>query len=84
MHRYPVSPVGDLLRLKVRSSHPRSSHSAVSKTNNYKNNFQFVIKTLNQLLEELELKAKNKGIKGHNSTPINKLLSILNASEPIK
>ena len=38
----------------------------------------------NQQLEELELKAKNKGIKGYKNMPINKLLSILDASEPIK
>ena len=35
-------------------------------------------------LEELELEAKNRGIKGYKSMLINKLLSILDASEPIK
>ena len=37
-----------------------------------------------QSLEELELKAKSSGIKGYKSMPINKLLSILDASKPIK
>ena len=37
-----------------------------------------------QLLEELDLKAKNRGIKGYESMPINELLSILDASKPIK
>ena len=36
------------------------------------------------LLEELELKAKNKGIKDYKRMSIHKLLSILDASEPIK
>ena len=37
-----------------------------------------------QLLEELDLKAKNRGIKGYESMPINEFLSILDASKPIK
>ena len=37
-----------------------------------------------QLLKELELKAKHRGIRDYKSMPINKLLSILYASEPIK
>ena len=37
-----------------------------------------------QSLEELELKAKNRGVKGYRSMPINKLLSILDASKPLK
>ena len=32
----------------------------------------------------MELRAKNGGIKGYKSMPINKLLSILDLSEPIK
>ena len=36
------------------------------------------------LLEELELTAKNKGIKDYKRMSIHKLLSILDASEPIK
>ena len=39
---------------------------------------------LSQLLEGLELRAKNRGIKGYKGMLINKLLSILDASEPIK
>ena len=37
-----------------------------------------------QSLEVLELRAKNRGIKGYKSMPMNKLLSILDGSEPIK
>ena len=37
-----------------------------------------------QLPKELELKAKNSGTKGYKSFPINKLLSEVDASEPIK
>ena len=37
-----------------------------------------------QLLKELELKAKHRGIRDYKSMPLNKLLSILYASEPIK
>ena len=36
------------------------------------------------LLEELELKTKNKGIEDHKSMPIDKLWSIIDASEPVK
>ena len=39
---------------------------------------------LSQSLEELELKAKNRGIKGYENMPINKSLSIVDESEPIK
>ena len=39
---------------------------------------------INLSLNELELKAKNRGIKGYKSMPKNKLLSILDASGPIK
>ena len=35
-------------------------------------------------LKELELNAKNRGIKGYKSMSIDKLLIILDASEPIK
>ena len=44
----------------------------------------FDIKISSQSLEELELKAKNRSIKGYKRMPINKLLNILDASEPIK
>ena len=37
-----------------------------------------------QLIKELELKAKKRGIKGYKSKPINKLLSIFNAPESVK
>ena len=37
-----------------------------------------------QSLEELELKTKNRDIKSYKSMPMNKLLSILDGSEPIK
>ena len=39
---------------------------------------------LNLSLKELELEAKNRGIKGYKSMSIDKLLSILHVSEPIK
>ena len=39
---------------------------------------------LNLSLKELELKAKNSNIKGNKSISIDKLLSLLDASEPIK
>ena len=39
---------------------------------------------LNLSLKEFELKAKNRGIKGNKSISIDKLLSILDASEPVK
>ena len=35
-------------------------------------------------LKELELKAKNKGIKDYKSMPANKLLSMLDATKTIK
>ena len=37
-----------------------------------------------QSLEGLELEAKNRGIKSSKSMSINKFLSILHASEPIR
>ena len=37
-----------------------------------------------RLLEELELKAKNKGIEGYKSMPIDTLWSIIDATEPVK
>ena len=39
---------------------------------------------LNFTLKELELKAKNRGIKGYKSTPIDKLLSIFDKSVQVK
>ena len=39
---------------------------------------------LNLSLKELEVKAENRGIKGYKSISIDKLLNILDASEPIK
>ena len=39
---------------------------------------------LKLLLKELELKAKNRGIKDYKSVSIGKLLSILDKSEQIK
>ena len=39
---------------------------------------------LNLLLKELELKAKNRGIKDYKSMSIDKLLSIIDASVSIK
>ena len=42
------------------------------------------IRTLNLSLKELEIKAKNRGIKDHKSLSIDKLLSILNKSEQVK
>ena len=42
------------------------------------------IKMSSQSLEELELKTKNRDIKSYKSMPMNKLLSILDGSEPIK
>ena len=39
---------------------------------------------LNLLLKELELKAKNRGIKGYKSMSIDKLLSTLDKSEKAK
>ena len=39
---------------------------------------------LNLSLKELELETKNRGIKGYKSMSIDKLLSILHVSEPIK
>ena len=39
---------------------------------------------LNMSLKELELNAKNRGIKGYKSVSIDKLLSILDKSEQVK
>ena len=53
----------------------------------YLKNFFFLflhIRILNLSLKELELKRKNRCIKGYESMSIDKLLSILDASEPIK
>ena len=69
----------------LESSHLRSSHVRSHHLRSYTNNFSlYDIKMLSQLLEELELKAKNRGIKGYESMPINKSLSIVDESEPIK
>ena len=42
------------------------------------------IKMLNLSLKELELKAKNRGIKDYKSMSIGKLLRILNTPKPIR
>ena len=42
------------------------------------------IKVLNLSLKELELNVKNRGIKDYIRMSIDKLLSILDATEPIK
>ena len=79
----------DLLKLSkttnLRSRFLESSHLRSSHLRSYTNNFSlYDIKMLSQSLEELELQAKNRGIKGYENMPINKSLSIVDESEPIK
>ena len=59
----------------LRSSHLRSSHSALTKTKNY--NFFYSIKILNLSLKKLKLIAKNRNTNGCESMPKEKLLRII-------
>ena len=80
-----------MLGLKVKRSHiissyPRSSHlrSSHQRTDTYLKKIVQSIRVQKLSLKELELNAKNRGIKGYKSMSIDKLLIILDASEPIK
>ena len=64
----------------LRSSHLRSNHSAVPKSNNYIKKIVYSIKmpTLSEL--KLKLIAKNRGIKRYERMSEDKLLNVLNIS----
>ena len=69
----------------MKSNHLRRNHSIVLKASNYKKAFfVYDIRMQNLSPKKLELKAKNKGIKGCKSMSIDKLLSMLDSTELMK
>ena len=71
----------------LRSNHMINNHSAVLKESKYVEKIPFLrYKNAKSLTKRIRanIKAKNRGTKGYKSMSIDKLLSMLDKSEPVK